>query len=251
MRAGRRRGDRIQNALAAGERLALAPYAMSGPQPFTLHVPDDVLEDLQRRLASTRWPDEPPHGEPWQYGTDLTYLKDLVAYWQTGFEWRKQEARLNAFPNYTATVDGQLVHFLHIPGNGPNPMPLLLSHGWPGSIWEFHKIIPLLTDPASHGGDANDAFTVVAPSLPGYTLSFTPGQKRYGLADIARLFDGLMHDVLGYQSYAAQGGDWGSFISAYLAYSIPSHLRGIHITLLPLRREPLPAASDAESPDVV
>ena len=130
-------------------------------------------------------------------------------------------------------------------------MPLLLSHGWPGSIWEFPRIIPLLTVPASHGGDASDAFTVVAPSLPGYTLSFEPCQKRYGIADIAQIFDALMHDVLGYETFAAQGGDWGSFVSAYLAYSVPEHLRGIHINLLPLRREPLPAPSDAESPDVV
>jgi pimeloyl-ACP methyl ester carboxylesterase len=223
---------------------------MSGPQPFTLHVPDEDLQDLRQRLAYTRWPDQPPHGEPWQYGTDLTYLQELTAYWKTSFNWRQQEAKLNAFPNYTVAVDGlPKLHFIRVQGRGPNPMPLLLSHGWPGSVWEFHKLIPFLTDPASFGGDPNDAFTVIAPSLPGYTLSFTPGQKRYGVPDIARAFDTLMYDVLGYERFAAQGGDWGSFISAYLAYSAPEHMLGIHINLLPLRREPLPQSTETESPE--
>jgi microsomal epoxide hydrolase len=124
-------------------------------------------------------------------------------------------------------------------------MPLLLSHGWPGSIWEFNQLIPLLTDPAKFGGDPADAFTVVAPSLPGYTLSFRPNQPRFGLPDIARAFTELMVNVLGYERFGAQGGDWGSFISAYLAYSAPEHMLGIHINLLPLRREP-PAADVAQ-----
>src|SRR5712692_2107005 len=211
---------------------------MSDVRPFRLNVPDAVLTDLHQRLERVRWADEPLHGAPWQFGTDLTYLQELVAYWRQGFDWRAQEAKLNQFPQYTAPVAGIDLHFIHVPGVGPNPLPLVLSHGWPGSVWEFHKLIPMLTDPARFGGDPADAFTVVAPSLPGYTLSFRPNQPRFGVPDIARAFTELMVDALGYQRFGAQGGDWGSFISAYLAYSVPQHVLGIHINLLPLRREP-------------
>ena len=211
---------------------------MPEPKPFALQVEQAVLEDLRSRLERARWPDEPPDATDWKYGTDLTYLKELVDYWRTGFDWRKQEAALNAFPQYTVPVAGIELHFLHVPGVGPNPTPLLLSHGWPGSVWEFHKIIPMLTDPARFGGDPDDAFTVVAPSLPGYTLSFKPGQARLGLTDIGKAFIELMRDVLGYQRFVAQGGDWGSFICAAMALTEPSCVAGIHINLLPLRREP-------------
>ena len=136
------------------------------------------------------------------------------------------------------------MHFLHVPGQGPAPFPLLLSHGWPGSIWEFHKLIPLLTDPVAHGGAAEDAFTVVAPSLPGYTLSFREGQRRFGTPEIADAFVELMRDVLGYQRFAAQGGDWGAFISANMAFKYPQHLAGIHLNLLPLVRTPPPGDTD-------
>ncbi len=217
---------------------------LTTPRTFTLHVPDELLADLKTRLERVRWPDQPPHGEPWQFGTDLAYLKELVEYWKSDFDWRAQEAKLNAFPQYTAAAGGIDVHFIKVDGSGPNPMPLLLSHGWPGSVLEFHKLLPMLTDPASFGGDPQDSFTVVAPSLPGYTLSFKPNQPRFGVADIAKVFTQLMRDVLGYQRFAAQGGDWGSFISAYLAYSQPQHLIGIHINLLPLRREPPSAVPD-------
>jgi microsomal epoxide hydrolase len=223
---------------------------MSGPRPFTLAVPDAVLEDLHHRLERVRWPDQPPHGAAWQFGTDLRYMQELVAYWRDGFDWRAQEARLNAFPQYVAPAADIDVHFIHVQGVGPRPLPLLLSHGWPGSVWEMHKVIPRLTDPARFGGDPDDAFTVVAPSLPGYTLSFKPGQPRFGVPDIARAFIELMRDVLGYQRFAAQGGDWGSFISAYLGLTQPEHVVGIHITLIPLRREPLPPSATDE-PDFV
>lgn len=219
---------------------------VSVARSFTLDVPESVLVDLRERLQRVRWPDEPPHGSPWQFGTDLRYLQELVSYWRDDFDWSAQQARLNEFPQYTAPVAGIDLHFLHVPGVGPQPMPLLLSHGWPGSIWEFHKIIPMLTDPARFGGDAADAFTVVAPSLPGYTLSFRPGQPRFGVPDIGRAFTDLMRDVLGYQRFAAQGGDWGSFISAYLGFTEPQHVVGIHLNLMPLRREP---PSTQASPD--
>ncbi|MBV9326176.1 MAG: epoxide hydrolase [Chloroflexi bacterium] len=222
---------------------------MPQPRPFTLHVADDVLDDLHQRLDRARFPDLPPHGEPWEYGTDVNYLRDLVAYWRDGFNWRQQEAALNAVPQYTASVAGIDVHFLHVPGVGPNPMPLLLSHGWPGSIWEFHKVIPRLTDPGRFGGDPADAFTVVAPSLPGYTLSFKPGQPRFGIAEIGAAFLELMRDVLGYNRFLAQGGDWGAFVSTIIALTEPTSTLGIHINLVPLRREPMNPA-DAQTAEV-
>jgi microsomal epoxide hydrolase len=218
--------------------------AIVNPRPFALHVDEEVLVDLRHRLDHVRWPDEAPGAPTWAYGTDLGYLRELVAYWRDDFDWRQQEARFNAFPQFTAQINGIDLHFLHVPGNGPRPMPLLLSHGWPGSVWEFHKLIPMLSDPARFGGDPDDAFTVVAPSLPGYTLSFRPGQPRFGLDEIAAAFVELMRDVLGYRRFLAQGGDWGSFISAYIAYSQPSAVAGIHINLLPLRREQPPASAE-------
>jgi microsomal epoxide hydrolase len=217
---------------------------VSAPEPFALHVADEVLADLHQRLERVRWPDTPPGAQPWEFGTDLAYLQEIVDYWRDGFDWRQQEARFNAFPQYLTRVAGIDLHFLHVPGNGPRPMPLLLSHGWPGSVWEFNKIIPLLTDPARFGGDPADAFSVVAPSLPGYTLSFRPGQARFALPDIAGAFVVLMRDVLGYRGFLAQGGDWGSFISAYVAYSEPAAVAGIHLNLLPLRREPPPPGAE-------
>jgi pimeloyl-ACP methyl ester carboxylesterase len=211
------------------------------PAPFAIHVPDDVLADLRERLARVRWPDQIPDGG-WQYGTDPAYMKDLVAYWRDRYDWRTHEASLNRWPQFTAPIGDVTVHFVEARGVGPKPLPLLLSHGWPGSIWEFHQLIPLLTDPGAHGGDPADAFTVVAPSLPGYTFSFRPGQPRLGIAEIAEVFARLMTDVLGYERFGAQGGDWGAFITARLGLSYPRRLAGIHVTLLSARRDPAAAA---------
>jgi pimeloyl-ACP methyl ester carboxylesterase len=214
------------------------------PRPYKLQVPDETLADLRERLARVRWPDEAPDAEAWQYGTDLGYLRDLVAYWREGYDWRAQEAALNALPQFTAPVAGVDLHFLHVPGHGPRPLPLLLSHGWPGSVLEFHKLIPLLTDPARHGAEAADAFTIIAPSLPGYTLSFHSGQKRFSVPAIADAFSELMVNVLGYSRFGAQGGDWGAFISAALGLDHAEHLVGIHLNLLPLRRDQRPPSGD-------
>ena len=205
-------------------------------RPFTIQVSDDVLADLRERLSRVRWPDEAP-GDGWAYGTDLAYLQQLVAYWRDTYDWRANEALLNAFHHYTVPLAGIDLHLIHEPGVGPNPLPLLLSHGWPGSVWEFHKLIPLLTDPARFGGDPADAFTVVAPSLPGYGFSFTPNQPRFGVPQIAEVFAELMTSVLGYNRFAAHGGDWGSFITARLGHAFPQHLYGIHLTMLPIRRD--------------
>jgi pimeloyl-ACP methyl ester carboxylesterase len=209
----------------------------AAPQPFRLHVADSAIDDLHERLARTRFPDQAP-GEPWAYGTDVAYLKQLVEYWQSGFDWRAQEARLNAWPQFKVPLHGIDVHFLRVEGNGPKPFPLLLSHGWPGSVFEFLDIVPRLADPARFGGDPADAFTVVAPSLPGYGLSFAAGQRRFGLEMIADCFAELMTGVLGYPRFAAQGGDWGAFITSRLGAVHADKLIGIHINLLALRRDP-------------
>jgi microsomal epoxide hydrolase len=165
-------------------------------------------------------------------------MSTLIAYWRNRFDWRAQEARLNAFPEYKVRLHDIDLHLLHVPGKGPDPHPLLLSHGWPGSIFEFLELIPRLTDPEQFGGDPADAFTVIAPSLPGYGLSFTPGQPRFGVEAIADGFAALMSEVLGYHRFGAQGGDWGSFITARLGYAYPERLSGLHLNLMPLRRDP-------------
>ncbi|HEU5323533.1 MAG TPA: epoxide hydrolase [Methylomirabilota bacterium] len=218
---------------------------MAAPRPFALHVPDEVLADLGERLRRVRWPDEVPGGG-WTYGTDLAYMRGLVEHWRERYDWRAHEARLNRLPQFTVEVGGLELHFVHARGVGPAPLPLLLSHGWPGSIVEFERILPLLTDPGRHGADPADAFTVVAPSLPGYTLSFRPGQPRLGFAEIADLFAGLMTDVLGYRRFGAQGGDWGGFITSVLALRHPARLAGIHLNLLALRRDLPPPAAPTE-----
>jgi pimeloyl-ACP methyl ester carboxylesterase len=206
------------------------------PRPFALNVADTAITDLRERLARTRFPDQAP-GEPWAYGTNVDYLRGLVEYWRTAFDWRAQEARLNAFAQFKAPLHDIDVHFLRVPGKGPNPCPLLLMHGWPGSVFEFIDLIPCLTDPASFGRDPADAFTVVAPSLPGYGMSFRPGQKRFGIEEIADCLADLMTETLGYRRFAAQGGDWGGITASRMGYAHADKLIGIHVNLLAVRRD--------------
>jgi microsomal epoxide hydrolase len=201
------------------------------PTPFTLHIPDADIADLRDRLARTRFPDQAPGGA-WDYGTDVAYLRQLTDYWRNDFDWRAEEAALSAFPQFRVPLDGIDLHYLHVPGVGPDPMPLLLLHGWPGSVFEFLDIIPRLTDPARFGGDPRDAFTVVAPSLPGYGLSFSPGQRRFGVPQMADSVAALMHDVLGYLRFGAQGGDWGAAVTSRLGYAYADRMIGIHINLM-------------------
>jgi microsomal epoxide hydrolase len=203
-------------------------------RPFTLEVPESALADLRERLARTRFPDEPPL-PVWSTGTSLEHLRELVAYWRESFDWRAQEARINGFRQFTTRLRGIELHFIHEPGRGARPTPLLLSHGWPGSIVEFLHIIPLL----------REHFTIVAPSLPGYTLSFTPGQPRFGVEEIADCFAELMSG-LGYSRYAVQGGDWGAFIGSRIAAQYPERVIGLHVNLLAVRRDPKIAASTPE-----
>ena len=210
----------------------------ANPTPFNIHVADSVLDDLRYRLTNVRWPDAIA-GAGWNYGVEPDYLKSLVAYWRDGYPWRQMEAMLNAFDQFTLPVDGIDLHFIHQQGVGPNPTPLLLMHGWPTSIVDFHKIIPMLTDPARFGGDPKDAFTVIAPSLPGHGFSFKPNQPRFGIVEIAETMVKLM-SALGYERFAAQGADWGAFISTRLGYVHPDRLVGIFISLLAIPRT-LPA----------
>jgi pimeloyl-ACP methyl ester carboxylesterase len=213
--------------------------------PFRIAVPDAVLADLRERLGRARWPDEIP-GSGWTYGTDVATMRSLVRYWREEFDWKKQEAALNAWPQFTAPVGGIDVHFIHAKGVGPAPMPLLISHGWPGSIVEFQHVLPRLTDPAKFGGDPRDAFTVVAPSLPGYGFSFRPNQPRFNIKAIADVFAALMTDVLGYPRFAAQGGDWGAFVTTCLGAFHADKVAGLHLTLLAAGRDGTPSATPTD-----
>jgi pimeloyl-ACP methyl ester carboxylesterase len=201
-------------------------------QPFKIDVAQSVVDDLHQRLANTRWPDEIEEAG-WGYGANRAYIQQLAAYWQQGYDWRAQEAKLNEFAQFTAEVDELNIHFLHIEGKGPNPVPLLLTHGWPDSFFRMVKLIPLLTDPASHGGRAEDAFTVVVPSLPGYGFSDRPTRPGYDAKRMAAVLDKLMTKTLGYDKYLAHGGDWGSIITEQLALHHADSLLAIHLTDVP------------------
>ncbi len=185
-------------------------------RPFRIDIPQNKLDWIAQRLRAAPWPDV-PEGAPWQFGTDAKTLRELVDYWLEDFDWRKRETAFNALPQFTARIDDYDIHFIHVRGAGKNPKPLLLSHGWPGSFAEFMKVIEPLTHPEKFGGSIDDAFSVVVPSLPGYGFSSKP-KTAIGPRTIAKLFDRLMTDVLGYDDYIAQGGDWGSAISSWLGY---------------------------------
>jgi pimeloyl-ACP methyl ester carboxylesterase len=194
--------------------------------PFKIQVADGVLADLQQRLARTRFPSEIP-GAGWDYGTDLAYLQDLVAYWRDRFDWRAAERRLNQFDQFTTTIDGVTIHFIHQRSRNPNAMALAVTHGWPGSVAEFTRVIGPLTDPAAHGGRAEDSFHVVAISLPGFGFSGKPLERGYGPERMADTLAKLMAR-LGYTRYGVQGGDWGSSISRFAAVNDASHVVGLH-----------------------
>ena len=197
-------------------------------RPFEINVSDEVLDDLNNRLSSTRWPDELP-GTAWDYGSNLDYMKELAGYWQNGFDWRAQERLINSFRHFKADVDGLGIHFIHERGKGPDPMPLVITHGWPGSFFEMYKIIPLLTDPASHGGDPEDSFDVVAPSLPGFGFSDHAQEQGMEVQKTASLWVELMNG-LGYPRFAAHGGDIGAGVTSRLGHGHADSMIGIHLT---------------------
>ncbi len=207
---------------------------MTDIRPFRIAAGDDELDDLRRRLAATRWPDPEPVDD-WSQGIPLSYLRDLCAYWADGYDWRAREARLNEFPQFTTPigVDGCEpvdIHFLHVRSPHDEAMPLVMTHGWPGSIAEFQDVIGPLTDPTAHGGDASDAFHVVCPSLPGYGFSGKPAEAGWGVARIGAAWGELMAR-LGYDRFAAQGGDWGSMVTTMIGSRNPEHCLGIHLNM--------------------
>ncbi|HEY9245040.1 MAG TPA: epoxide hydrolase, partial [Streptosporangiaceae bacterium] len=199
-------------------------------RPFRIDIPDAELDDLRDRLQRTRWPEPEPVSD-WSQGTPLAYTRELCEYWRTGYDWRAAEARLNGFPQFRTEIDGVDIHFMHVRSPRPDALPLLVTHGWPGSVVEFGKVIGPLTDPERHGGDAADAFHLVCPSLPGYGFSGRPDQPGWGVQKIADAWHELMRR-LGYRRYAAQGGDWGSTVTTALAIRHPEHLAGIHLNMV-------------------
>lgn len=198
-------------------------------RPFRVQVPAKALTDLKRRLAETRWPDQETVSDRSQ-GARLAQLQDLVRYWATQYDWRKAEAKLNAYPQFTTTIDGLDIHFIHVKSKHPDAMPLIIAHGWPGSVFEQIKLIEPLTNPTKFGGKAEDAFDVVIPSLPGYGFSGRPTEAGWGLERIGNAFHVLM-SRLGYTKYVAQGGDWGAGIVQAMGRNAPAALRGIHTNL--------------------
>jgi pimeloyl-ACP methyl ester carboxylesterase len=217
--------------------------------PFAIHIEDSALADLRRRLAATRWPDELA-AEPWAYGADLAALRRMTDYWRETFDWRAAEAAINRLAQFTTEIDGIRIHFIHERGNGPAPMPVIISHGWPGSFVEMLDIIPLLADPARHGGDAADAFDVIVPSLPGYGFSGRPAAPGMTPLAMAEIF-ALLMARLGYAAYGVQGGDWGATISTWLARRYPGRVTAIHLNWIPGAYQPpmgggAPPFSEAE-----
>ena len=199
--------------------------------PFSLPYSSADLNELRERLARTRWPDEIP-GSGWEYGFDLGSLREICTYWQSGFDWQARIVEMEAFQHFRAVLDGVGIHFIHARGKGPAPLPLVLTHGWPGSFLEMLKILPLLTDPAAHGADAADSFDVVVPSLPGFGYSDQPSRPGMNLFSIAELWAALMAE-LGYDRFAAQGGDFGAGVSTALALRHADRLLGIHLNYIP------------------
>ncbi|WP_435552032.1 epoxide hydrolase family protein [Natrinema sp. CGMCC1.2065] len=211
-------------------------------RPFEVSVDRDEIDDLRTRLERTRWPDQLPE-TGWAYGTDREYLRDLCAYWREAFDWAAFEDRCNEFDQYVTTIDGQRLHFYHVRSPEPDATPLVLSHGWPGSVAEFLDVLGPLTDPAAHGGDPADAFHVVAPSLPGFGFSGPTGERGYDVPRIADAVADLMAR-LGYDRYVAQGGDWGALVAALLGANYPDRVDAIHTNMLFLN----PSSLEADDP---
>ncbi len=209
----------------------------TAPEPFAINVPEAVLTDLRERLSRVRWPGEVPETS-WDYGANLAYMKDLIEYWRTQYDWRAQERQINHWQHFRTTIDGQGIHFIHERGKGPKPFPLIVSHGWPGSFYEFMELIGPLTDPAAYGGDPADAFDVIVPSLPGYGFSEPTKERKVNIIRIAEWFAILMTDVLGYTRYGAQGGDWGSMVTSRLGFADPQHVAGIHLNMVGIAPHP-------------
>jgi pimeloyl-ACP methyl ester carboxylesterase len=198
-------------------------------RPFTLRIDQQVLDDLAQRLAMTRWPD-PETPKDWSQGLPLDYAKQLAAYWQHEYDWREREAYFNQFPQFITELEGLDIHFIHLKSPEAHARPLLMTHGWPGSVVEFHKVLAPLVDPVAHGGRAEDAFHVVCPSLPGYGFSAKPVGTGWGVEKIAQAWNALMQR-LGYARYFAQGGDWGSAVTTAIGLQNLGQCAGIHVNM--------------------
>jgi epoxide hydrolase len=220
-------------------------------EPFRVDVPDAVLADLRERIGRTRFPNQVA-GAGWDAGTELTYLQQLLAYWRDEFDWRAVESRLNSLGQSVTEVDGQRIHFLHVRSPEPDALPLIVSHGWPGSVVEFLDVLGPLTDPRAYGGDASDAFHVVAPSLPGYGFSGPTSEPGWTTRRMAGAFAQIMAG-LGYGRYGAQGGDWGSLVSANLADLDAAHVCGLHLNFVVTRVHPdeIPSLTPQEQANLV
>jgi pimeloyl-ACP methyl ester carboxylesterase len=214
-------------------------------RPYRIHFPDEAVAAVLKRVADFPWHEMPDDGG-WAYGANLDYMKELAAYWVAEYDWRKHEAELNRFDHFKTLVHGVDLHFIHEKGSGPAPLPLIISHGWPGGVVEFQNIIEPLAHPERFGGDPADAFEVIAPSLPGFGFSGRP-PRPWGPRRMAALFDELMTDVLGYESYLAQGGDWGGAVSSWLGFDHAPECRGIHINILTVRHPDGPRGADEEA----
>lgn len=214
-------------------------------RPFELHVPDETLKDIEARVRAFPWHEMPEDGG-WAYGANLDYMKELCAYWLDGFDWRTQEAAINRHAHFVAPVDGIDIHFMHEKGSGPDPMPLILSHGWPGSVVEFLDFVEPLAHPERFGGKVEDAFDVVAPSLIGFGFSGKP-PRPIGPRKMAGYFNKLMTEVLGYERYMAQGGDWGGALSSWLGFDHAPACRGIHVNIMIMRTADGPQGPDEEA----
>jgi pimeloyl-ACP methyl ester carboxylesterase len=214
--------------------------------PFRIDIPDAQLDDLRERIARTRWPDGLP-GAGWDLGAPVAYVRGLAEHWRTGYDWRAHEAELNKYPQFTTTIDGANVHFLHVRSPEPDAVPLVLTHGWPGSVAEFLDVIGPLTDPRAHGGDPADAFHVVVPSIPGYGFSGPTADRGWNVNRIASAWAELA-TRLGYDRFGAQGGDWGASISRELGLIVPERMVGVHLNMLftAVPDEPDPPLTDAE-----
>lgn len=215
--------------MLAANGVPAASAADASIRPFKVQVPDQAVSDMRQRIAMTRWPDRETVNDASQ-GAQLAKLKPLVAYWGSGYNWRKAEAKLNSYPQFMTKVDGVDIHFIHVKSKHANAMPMIISHGWPGSVFEQIKLIGPLTDPVAYGGKAEDAFDVVIPSLPGFGFSGKPTEQGWGSDRIGRAWDVLMKRI-GYTQYVAQGGDWGAGIVTAMARQAPSGLRAIHTNL--------------------
>jgi microsomal epoxide hydrolase len=236
-------GRTVAGALSAPFLASAVASDPTAPRVFKVGIPQQKINRILARVRDAQWPDR-LDADDWRYGANYDYIKDLAGYWTTRFNWRQAEAKLNSFPQFKARVDDFDVHFYHVRGKGPNPVPLILTHGWPGSVLEFLEAVGPLSDPAGFGGSAADSFDVIVPSLPGFWFTSKAKGTPVGPPTTARLWRKLMRETLGYKKFGAQGGDWGNAVTIQLARQFPDDMIGIHLNAAGARA--LPEAQQSE-----